>query len=111
MLKTFDLLKELESEALHAPRLLLEQVPTIQFLDVEHKPPRPNQGPFASVRISLSGEQLSLLCTIELSGQPRHVRVMLLQLRNHLAYPDQTITPVLIAPGLSADAQAICLDQ
>jgi hypothetical protein len=49
-----------------------------------------------------------LVCEVKTSGQPRHVRTAILQLRNYAAHQSRPATPILIAPYLSPEAQALC---
>ncbi len=104
-------MKDIESQAAQALRLLLGQVPAIKLLDIEHEKPGPDQGADVVVHIDLSGRRHALVCEVKSTGQPRHVRMALLQLRNYVAHHAQDATPVFIAPYLSPDAQALCRDQ
>ena len=108
MLKPDLLMKDVESQAAHALRLLLEQVPAIKLLHIEQEHPGPDQGVDLVVHIDVSGRRHALVCEVKSIGQPRHVRTALLQLRNYMAHHAQDATPVFIAPYLSPDAQALC---
>jgi hypothetical protein len=61
--------------------------------------------------LDLAGTRHRLFCEVKPSGQPRHVRMALTQLRNDIVHREQHATPVLIAPYLSHDAQALCREQ
>jgi hypothetical protein len=58
-----------------------------------------------------NGELLALACNVNVSGQPRHVRTALSQLRAYAASNGPHVTPVLIAPYLSHDARTLCREQ
>src|SRR5665647_958445 len=107
MLKQNYLLKEIERQASQALRSLLEQVPTITFLDNEHAANEPD----IVAHINVSGRRHLVFCEVKSSGQPRHVRTALLQLRNAMAHYGQDATPVFIAPYLSPDAQELCREK
>lgn len=111
MLKTRHLVKEVEAQAAQALRLLLEQVPAIKLLDMERDASGLNQDVDIVAHIDASGRRRVLLCEVKSSGQPRHVRTALLELRNYMAHHPQEAIPVFIAPYLSSDAQALCREQ
>lgn len=111
MLKPNEPLKEVERQAAEALRLLLGQVPAIKLLGVEHEASGPDQGVDIVAHIDVSGRRRALACKVKSTGQPRHVRMALLQLRNHVAQQAQDATPVFIAPYLSPEAQALCREQ
>ena len=104
-------MKSLEDQAAQALRLLLEQVPAIRLLDIHHEVPGPDHDVDIVARIKVSGRRHVLICEVKSAGQPRHVRLALLQLRNYMADHAQDATPVFIAPYLSPDAQAMCREQ
>ncbi|MCL4461972.1 MAG: type IV toxin-antitoxin system AbiEi family antitoxin [Nitrospirae bacterium] len=111
MLKSDHLMKEIESQASQVLRLLLEQVSVIKLLDVEIEDSGTDKGADIVAHVDVSGKRLALVCEVKSSGQPRHVRMALLQLRNYMAHHAQDATPVFIAPYLSSDAQALCREQ
>lgn len=98
-----------ELQAADALRLLLEQVPAIKHLTVQQE-----QQLGASyeadliARFDVSGAPHTLVCEVKSSGQPRHVRPALLQLRDYVERQAVGAVPVFIAPYLSAQAQALC---
>lgn len=97
---------KIEQQAADALRLLLEQVPAIDHLKVQHR----GAGYEADLiaRLDVAGNQHTLACEVQSNGQPRHVRPALLQLRDHVERLANGVVPVLIAPYLSAQAQALC---
>lgn len=111
MLKSSYSMKGLEGQATQALRLLLEQVPAIRLLDIQHEVSGPTGDADIVARINVSGRRHVLVCEVKTTGQPRHVRMALLQLRNYMAHHAQDATPVFIAPYLSSDAQALCREQ
>lgn len=111
MLKADDLMKNVERQAVGALRLLLEQVPALKVLDIEHEALTPDHGVDIVAHIEVSGRPHTLVCEVKSSGQPRHVRLALLQLRDLTANQAKDATPVFIAPYLSPEAQALCREQ
>jgi hypothetical protein len=111
MLKTPKSMKHLESAAVKALRELLEQVPAIKIVDIELEPVGSDRGVDIVAHIDLSGRRHTLVCEVKSSGQPRHVRMAALQLRNHMVHHAQQATPILVAPYLSPEAQALCREE
>ncbi len=108
MLDTAVLVKSVEHQAVGTLRSLLEQVPTIRLVSIDHEAHDHNRRADVVAHLDLAGTSHALLCAVTSSGQPRHVRTALLQLRNDIAHREPQATPVLIAPYLSHDAQALC---
>lgn len=111
MLKPYDSLKAIESQGAQALRLLLEQVPAIKLLDIEQEVYGPDRSVDIVAHIDISGRRHALVCEVKSASQPRHVHIALLKLRNYMAHQARDTTPVLIAPYLSPDAQALCREQ
>lgn len=104
-------MKCLESRAAAALRALLEQVPAIQLLDIKQQFQAPDCCDDILAHIEVSGRRHTLVCEVKSSGQPRHVRTALLQLRYDVIHHGPNATPVFIAPYLSPEAQALCREQ
>lgn len=104
-------MKHLESAAVKALRGLLERVPAIKIVDIQHEPVGPDRGVDIVAHIEVSGRRHTLVCEVKSSGQPRHVRMAALQLRNHMVHHEQQATPIFIAPYLSPEAQALCREE
>ena len=97
MLKSDHLMKSIENQATQALRLLLGQVPALKLLEFEQEEPGPDEDVDIVAHIDLSGRHHALVCDVKSSGQPRHVRMALLQLRNYIVHHAQDATPVIIA--------------
>jgi hypothetical protein len=108
MMNSIESLKELEGQAAGALRALIEQVPAIKVKGIEVEPQDADRGVDILARILVAGRPHVLLCEVKANGQPRHVRMALLQLRNYLAHFGNEATPIFIAPYLSPEAQALC---
>ncbi|MBB4226146.1 type IV toxin-antitoxin system AbiEi family antitoxin [Variovorax guangxiensis] len=108
MLKIDDSVKNVERQAAAALRVLLEQVPAIQLLAFEHEALSPDHGVDIVAHFEVYGRRQALVCEVKSSGQPRHVRLALLQLRDYVMNQAKDAVPVFIAPYLSPEAQALC---
>jgi hypothetical protein len=87
----------------------LQQVPIIDHLDIQHETQHGvGSGLDLIARIDVLGHRHALVCEVKTNGQPRYVRTALLQLRHHVEQQATGAVPVLIAPYLSAEAQALC---
>lgn len=104
-------MKELGRQAAQALRQLLEQVPAVTLLDVEQQALNAHHDVDVVAHIEVFGRPHTLACEVKSTGQPRHVRMALLQLRSYVAHHQQAPIPVFIAPYLSPDAQALCREQ
>ena len=111
MLKAPESMKELESRAAGALGALIEQVPAIKLKDIKVEPPDSDHGVDILAHINVSDRPHVLVCEVKASGQPRHVRMALLQLRNYVAHFGSEATPIFIAPYLSPEAQALCREK
>jgi hypothetical protein len=103
--------KSIEKRAIEALMAILNEVPLIKLKGIESESQALDGQVDILARISISGERHTLACEVKTDGQPRHVRVALLQLRNYIANVAGDATPVLIAPFLSSQAQALCREQ
>lgn len=101
-------MKSLEDRAAEVLRMLLQQVPAIKLVDIEQESQGPDRVVDIVAHIDVSGRRHALVCEVKANGQPRHVRMALLQLRNYVVHHAQDATPVFIAPYLSPEAQALC---
>jgi hypothetical protein len=111
MLKQSESVKSIESRAAEALRELLEQVPVIRVLDVEQEVAGAGKQVDILVHLEAAGRHHTLVCEVKANGQPRYVRTALLQLRSYVAGQAPGAIPVLIAPYLSPNVQALCSEQ
>jgi hypothetical protein len=94
---------DLELRAIEALRALLGQVSVIKLKEIRREP----HGPMLA-RVDVLGHSHTLACDIEPNGQPDTLRAHLRELHNGARQYDGAATPVLIAPYLSPEAQAVC---
>ncbi|WP_245321339.1 hypothetical protein [Bradyrhizobium sp. NAS96.2] len=101
--------KELESRAVGVLGKIIGEVPAIQVEAIDVEPPSSrDRGADIVAHIQIGNEPRLLLCEVKSSGQPRHVRSGLLDLRNLAARLGRKAVPIFIAPYLSPEAQAVC---
>jgi hypothetical protein len=111
MLKITNSVKSIEERAVEALKAVLRQVPFVKLRGIETEPRVSDSHVDILARLTISGKRHTLVCEVKIDGQPRHVRVALLQLRNYMTHVAGDATPVLIAPFLSSQAQALCREQ
>ena len=111
MLKMADSVKSIERRAVEALKAVLNEVPLIKLRGIESEFQDSDGRVDILARVSVSGKRHTLACEVKMDGQPRHVRIALLQLRSYMAHVAGDATPVLIAPFLSSQAQALCREQ
>lgn len=102
--------KELEHRAAAALRDLLEELSTIKLKTDRIDRAGRDPGPDVVAHIQVGDHRRSLVCEVKPSGQPQHVRSGIMQLQRYVRDFPANTTPVFIAPYLSPDAQAICLE-
>ena len=107
MMKMLNTVK-IELQAADALRLLLGEVPAIENLEVRVVTRDPDAGIDLIAQVMAFGHQHKLVAAVKSSGQPRHVRSALLSLRDYVERQSDRVTPILIAPYLSSQAQDLC---
>lgn len=100
----------IEGRAAGALREALEEVPDLRVIEVRSSENLVDQGIDLAFHIDFNGSQRVLACEVKASGQPRHVQGALLQLKRYAEKRAGPVTPVFIAPYLSEDARALCVD-
>lgn len=103
-------MKEFNMEAQQAIQRLLSHIPDLHIESIQREPTDRSHPFDFIVNFSHQGSDRALLCEVKSSGQPRYVRAALHQLRNCLAHARQPVVPVLIAPYLSPQARALCVE-
>jgi hypothetical protein len=106
--------KAYEAEAQARLRELLARVPSLTVGPAEIEPPARSHGAYRPdfvLPVDAGGQQWRLVCEVKVRAQPRQVRMTVLALKDYLsrlAKPDHY--PVLLAPYLSPESAAICLE-
>jgi len=111
MVKVAQTMKEFEIQAGDALRALLEQVPVLTLEKLRVDDFGPDQGVDIVAEVAVGDRLHVLACEIKSSGQPRHARAALAQLRSYAAQSHNDPTLIFIAPYLSPESQALCRDE
>ncbi|MFC4278068.1 type IV toxin-antitoxin system AbiEi family antitoxin [Achromobacter aloeverae] len=107
MVKTHKTVK-VEQRAAEALRGALHEVPAIEHLEVRAATNEDDRSIDLLANIDTFGRRFTLIASVSSSGQPRQIRPELLMLKEYVAGQSEPVTPVLIAPYLSAEAQDLC---
>lgn len=104
-------MNDVEIRASEVLRKLLEQLPIVEIGRMELEPAAGNWTPAFLAHLTTAGRPHVLVCDVKSNGQPRYVRMALLQLRDYVAQHGPQAIPVLIAPYLSPAARALCREK
>lgn len=100
---------KVEREALEALSALLDAIPGVQHVEVELTDLDAHVDIIA--HFTFADRPLTLICEVKSSGQPRFVRGAIYQLKHHLVTAQRNSIPLVIAPFLSEQAQAVCREE
>lgn len=99
---------DLEDRAIDALRALLGEVSVVKLKEVRREANRSTGDIGLVAKVDVLGHSHTLACRINTSAQPEKLRSSLRKLRDGAAQRDEAATPVIIAPYLSPEAQALC---
>lgn len=97
-----------ELRAAEALTTLLGQVSAVKIKEMKSEPPPRGRAKEILVRLDVYGHSHTLACKINADTRPSRVRASLRKLQDCAAHVPGQATPVLIAPYLSPEAQALC---
>lgn len=100
----------IEKRAVAALREALGDAPELKVLGVQTSEELGDNSIDLIFRVDFNGQQHLLVAKVKSSGQPRHVQNALLQLKRYVEKEKDQVTPIFIAPYLSEDARALCID-
>lgn len=100
---------ELGTRATEALKAVLRQVSTIELKGMEMTPEAGREMDLM-VRIRVLGRSHTLACKVAASSDARAVRKVLRELKENAAQVSGEATPVFIAPYLSPEARAMCVE-
>jgi hypothetical protein len=111
MLKVSNSVK-IELDAATALRSLLAGVPPLGIRRMEHGgDAHGGYKPDITVHIDVGGSPRLVMCEVKAVAQPRHVTTAILQLQKYIGQAGPSnATPMLIAPYLSPQARAQCVE-
>lgn len=101
-------MNNLEHQATEKLRELFGQVASIKLDDIKSEFIFGSPDIHFVVHLRAFGRSRTLVCEMMVNGQPRHVRNALFQLRDYVTKNEDNLVPILIAPYLSSDSQALC---
>lgn len=101
---------ELGTRAREALKAVLHQVSTIELKGMEMKAPETHRQTDFVAHIGVLGRNHTLTCKVTASGEARAVRKALRELQEDSAQLSGETTPVFIAPYLSPEARALCIE-
>jgi hypothetical protein len=107
-MKTSEAKHDLETRAAAALKAVLAEVSTIKLREIRHQSPQTGQDRGLTAYVDVVGHHHTLACGVPCDGQPGHVRSALEELRQGAARMPGDATPVIIAPYLSPESQALC---
>ena len=99
---------ELEARAAEALKSLQEQVSAVKLKDMKREPPARGRATEILAHIDIHGHSHTLACEVNADTRPSKVRASIKKLQDCAANLAGEATPVLIAPYLSPEAQALC---
>ena len=105
---------DLEQSASARLREVLRSVPFLKISQLAAQPKSVAGGwkPDLLLQARAGSEHWRLVCEVKAMAQPRHVRLAVLQLKNYVAKSGKSDDyPVIIAPYLSPDAAALCVEE
>lgn len=98
----------LVESAFDALKALLEKISAIRPIEVRCQPRGYARHSQILARIDVYGHSHTLACTVKADASPHRLKACLDNLRNSAALLKIHATPVIIAPYLSPEAQALC---
>jgi hypothetical protein len=107
-MKTSEAKHDLEVRAAAALKAVLAEVSTIKLREIRHQTPETGHDRGLTAYVDVFGSHHTLACGVPCDGQTGHVRSALEELRQGAAQFPGDATPVIIAPYLSPEAQALC---
>jgi hypothetical protein len=107
-MKTSDARQDLEVRAAAALKAVLAEVSTIKVKEIRHESPDAGGDSSLMAYVDVFGRHHTLACEVQTDGQPGRLRSTLEELRNCASHRAGEAMPVIIAPYLSPEAQALC---
>lgn len=98
----------MEIQAIEALKALLRQLSAVTVRNISIESPGPRRKREIVARIDVYGRSHTLFCKVRNRGELRNVQTVLGEFERGPIQSGEEITPVLIAPQLSTEAQALC---
>lgn len=103
--------ERIESRAAGALQSLLDSVPSLDIESIDFDSNQATRQIDILAKVKAFGRPNILVCEVKSSGQPRYVRGAILQVRRYVELLGKDATPVIIAPFLSRESQALCREE
>ncbi len=107
-MKTHDARHELEIRAAAALKAALAEVSTIKVREIRPQASMSGSDSSLMVYVDLFGQRHALACEIQPDGHLQNLRLALEELRTGAAHRADHALPIIVAPYLSPEAQALC---
>jgi hypothetical protein len=107
-MKAHDTRHQLEMRAATALKAALAEVSTIKVREIRHEPSQAGRDSRLVICVDLFGQRHTLTCGIDSDGEPQQVRSLLEGLRTVGTQRDPEAMPIIFAPSLSPESQALC---
>ena len=107
-MKTVAISTEFAARAADALRALLARFSAIKLIELKHQSQHAAGSAAILARIEICGHSHTLACEVDPSGDPARLRAVLRKKQTLAASLATDTIPVVIAPYLSPEAQALC---
>jgi hypothetical protein len=100
--------KQLEIQVVDALKGVFQEFSAIKVKDIRLQSPRPHRKKDILVQIDVYGHSHVLVCRVKTKSDPCHVRQALTELQDDVNRFNEGMTPIFVAPSLTAEAQSLC---
>lgn len=106
-MKSSDARQDLEVRAAAALKAVLAEVSTVKVKEIRHESPESGDRALTAY-VDVFGHRHTLACEVQTDAHPGRLRTALEEMRNAAGHLPGDAMPVIIAPYLSPEAQALC---
>jgi len=107
-MRTHDARHELVTRAAAALTATLAEISTVKVKEIRHEAAKAGRESSLMVHVDVFGRRHILTCEIHTDGQPQNLIPALEELCARTAQREEHAMPIVIAPYLSPEAQALC---
>jgi hypothetical protein len=101
----------LETRAVEALQNMLAQISGVRLKSIESEPSAPGRAVDLRAHLDIYSHSHTLLCKVRSSGERRDILTAVEMLRSHADGISSAVTPLLIMPCLSLQAQDLCRER
>jgi hypothetical protein len=95
-------------QVLGALKGMFEEFSAVKVKDIRLKSPGPHRRKDILVQVDVYGHNHGLVFRMGSKSDPSHIRLALTELQDDVHRFDKELTPIFVAPSLTAEAQSIC---